>query len=85
MQTPKWDDGVPWCDERCPEHDGKRCELLGHRPESICIEAVKAMGPPPPQTIRGNIIISAAEEKVIRKAIREHLTAMYPIPGDMKT
>jgi len=35
--TPNIDEnGVPWCIEKCKEHDGKRCELLGHRPDSIC-------------------------------------------------
>lgn len=33
-------DGVPWCDERCHNFDGKRCELLGQRPDGICEPAV---------------------------------------------
>lgn len=31
---------IPWCDEHCPHHDGKRCELIGHRPDAICEPAV---------------------------------------------
>jgi len=31
---------VPWCDDGCPHHDGKRCELIGHRPDAICEPAV---------------------------------------------
>ncbi len=30
------DDGIPKCNERCPQYDGKRCELLGHQPQSLC-------------------------------------------------
>lgn len=38
---PKWDsDSIPRCDERCPAFDGKRCELLGFRPDVICEPAV---------------------------------------------
>lgn len=36
-------DNVPRCDERCPSFDGKRCEILGHRPDGICAPAVKEM------------------------------------------
>jgi hypothetical protein len=28
--------GVPFCSEQCPQHDGKRCRLLGARPGTIC-------------------------------------------------
>ena len=27
---------VPYCDEQCPQHDGKRCRLMGVQPSSIC-------------------------------------------------
>lgn len=27
---------VPICDDGCRFHDGKRCELLGFRPDRIC-------------------------------------------------
>jgi hypothetical protein len=40
---PEWDCGMPRCNDRCPQHDGKRCELLGCRPSSICEIAVKEM------------------------------------------
>lgn len=40
---PAWADDVPFCDERCPQHDGKRCRLLGERPGRICEPAVSAM------------------------------------------
>lgn len=33
-------DGVPLCSESCPKHDGKRCRLLGFRPDRICEPAV---------------------------------------------
>ena len=29
-------DGIPWCTEACPSHDGKRCELLGGQPSRVC-------------------------------------------------
>lgn len=35
--------GVPRCSERCPSFDGKRCEILGHKPENICEPAVVDM------------------------------------------
>lgn len=37
---PEWEGRVPRCTERCPSHDGKRCMVLGRRPESICEPAV---------------------------------------------
>ncbi len=30
------DNRVPYCDEMCPQHDGKRCRIMGVRPSSIC-------------------------------------------------
>lgn len=40
---PRWDiHGVPRCTEGCPSHDGKRCTILGARPESLCEPAVDA-------------------------------------------
>lgn len=30
------DNRVPYCDEQCPQHDGKRCRIMGCRPSSIC-------------------------------------------------
>jgi len=36
-------DGVPWCRDECRQHDGKRCRLLGFRPDSLCEPAVVAM------------------------------------------
>lgn len=34
-------DGVPSCSlEDCPSYDGKRCRILGHRPDGICEPAV---------------------------------------------
>jgi hypothetical protein len=33
---PRWSGNVPWCDEACRLHDGKRCMALGARPGSIC-------------------------------------------------
>ena len=40
---PEWIDGVPLCREGCPHHDGKRCGLMGFRPDRICEPAVVAM------------------------------------------
>ena len=40
---PNWDENVPYCTDRCPEHDGKRCRILGHRPDGICEPAVIAV------------------------------------------
>lgn len=35
--------GVPWCDEKCPSHDGKRCMKTGFCPDNICEPAVIEM------------------------------------------
>lgn len=33
--------GVPLCDdEACPHYDGKRCSVMGFRPDGICEPAV---------------------------------------------
>jgi hypothetical protein len=38
--TPRIYEGIPYCDDTCPEHDGKRCRLLGLQPGNICEPAV---------------------------------------------
>jgi hypothetical protein len=40
-RQPNWNEDVPWCDENCPKHDGKRCTELGFRPSAICEPAVR--------------------------------------------
>jgi len=30
------DNKVPYCSEQCPQHDGKRCRIMGGRPSAIC-------------------------------------------------
>ena len=40
---PTWDNGCPFCSEDCPEHDGKRCRMMGMRPSAICEPAVREM------------------------------------------
>lgn len=40
---PVWEDGAPWCDDRCSHHDGKRCALIGVRPGRICEPVVVEM------------------------------------------
>ena len=38
---PRWSSDVPWCAEgACPKFDGKRCEVIGARPGSVCEPAV---------------------------------------------
>src|SRR5688572_25862426 len=40
--APEWADGLPICSlESCPSYDGKRCELMGCRPGSLCEPAVR--------------------------------------------
>lgn len=41
---PQWHNAVPMCDERCPRHDGKRCDVLGLRPGALCEPVVQQMG-----------------------------------------
>lgn len=36
-------DGVPMCQDSCPSYDGKRCRVMGFRPDRICEPAVKQM------------------------------------------
>jgi hypothetical protein len=36
-------DGIPYCSDRCPSHDGKRCEIIGASPSLICEPAVQDM------------------------------------------
>lgn len=38
---PVWDDDVPYCDSRCPQHDGKRCRLTGFKPDRVCVPKVR--------------------------------------------
>ncbi len=38
---PQLIDGLPVCHERCPAHDGKRCELMGFPPTHHCEPALK--------------------------------------------
>lgn len=33
---PQFVNGIGYCADDCPQHDGKRCRLLGHRPDGIC-------------------------------------------------
>lgn len=40
---PRWDDktSVPYCaSDDCGRYDGKRCELMGFRPDRICEPSV---------------------------------------------
>ena len=39
---PNWSDSkVPNCSDECPSHDGKRCRVMGFRPDTICEPAVE--------------------------------------------
>lgn len=41
---PTWgQNGAPSCSEDCKYHDGKRCELMGCRPDSLCEPSVVEM------------------------------------------
>jgi hypothetical protein len=40
---PDWNPSGPVCTERCPSHDGKRCEQQGFPPSHHCDVAVKEM------------------------------------------
>ncbi len=41
--TPDRGTGVPYCSSECKSYDGKRCRLLGRRPDSICEPAVEQL------------------------------------------
>ncbi len=41
--APMWPGHLPWCDDECPLHDGKRCEATGHHAPTLCEPAVEAM------------------------------------------
>lgn len=68
--------GIPWCDDSCPQHDGKRCRLTGFRPGSFCEPAVAEMAErlaaPDPRDAR----IRALEAEVAR------LEALIVAQGD---
>lgn len=64
--------GVPLCNDRCPSYDGKRCDVLGCRPDRICEPAVAQLaeaagGAPDVTTLRD----------VLRKARRCHDELAY--------
>jgi hypothetical protein len=40
---PVWSDEVPFCDGACPHYDGKRCRVMGLRPDNICEPVVAEM------------------------------------------
>ena len=35
--------GIPRCHDDCSQHDGKRCRILGFRPDGLCEPAVFEM------------------------------------------
>lgn len=56
--SPEWHDLVPRCTDRCPHHDGKRCELLGHRPSDLCEPAIALI------CDKANQVVAATSDKV---------------------
>jgi hypothetical protein len=41
---PEWSDGLPLCTEDgCQSYDGKRCRVLGFRPDRFCEPALKTL------------------------------------------
>jgi len=58
--------GVPYCtEEKCVSYDGKRCALLGHAPEKVCVPYVRLMA----QTLAdagGVVRVLRAERDIIR-------------------
>lgn len=40
---PMWMSDVPFCDDQCPHYDGKRCRVLGFKPDRICEPVVQQM------------------------------------------
>ena len=41
---PRWDGYIPNCDYGCRYYDGKRCELIGAKPDQLCRPVVGTMG-----------------------------------------
>lgn len=55
--NPRWTNGVPWCNIECPSctgsiyngrpagsaYDGKRCQILGYQPSTVCEPAVREL------------------------------------------
>ncbi len=42
--NPVWEDGLPVCTEgKCPQYDGKRCRMVGWRPDRFCEPALKTL------------------------------------------
>lgn len=40
---PVWSSDVPFCNGECVHFDGKRCRLMGRRPDNICEPVVAQM------------------------------------------
>jgi len=37
------DELIPFCSEKCPHFDGKRCRVMGFKPSSLCGPVVAQM------------------------------------------
>ena len=54
---PDWNNRfVPECSDCCPSFDGKRCQLLGHRPDEVCRPAIAVI------CIKANHALSIGEQ-----------------------
>jgi hypothetical protein len=40
---PMWMSDLPFCSHECPHHDGKRCRVIGLRPDRLCEPVVAEM------------------------------------------
>src|SRR5690606_13058736 len=60
--------GVPMCSrEECPEYDGKRCRILGMRPDAICEPAVMDMA---------HRLVAAERERAAADALADIVDSM---------
>ena len=65
---PTWANGIPSCAlDECPAYDGKRCELMGFRPDGICEPAVTDMGR---ELAVARTVITVARELLHMDALR---------------
>jgi len=59
-------EGVPWCgEEKCGSFDGKRCKLMGHAPEGVCVPYVQLMSSTLTKAL-AIVTVTRAEQDMLR-------------------
>lgn len=65
---PRWESGVPYCrEEGCVHYDGKRCILLGQRPDNICEPSVSGMAAVLDRRVQREAAATDPESEALRR------------------